>query len=269
LKHWFIICLILLAGCRDIVLDNGEIEVHLSQAGGSISHVSQASGPNMVNNHDLGRQIQQSFYAGDLKRHPDQHPAWSPWPWNIVQSGDVYGNEATMIPLFVTPTRAVLMSTPMLWDRNNQREYCATLINDVTLIGNKIRVHVVLILSYECEIINPKPHHQEMPAVYAESRLNKLLSGEQEIQSQGNLLWEYWTESERWAGAFGANGMGLAVYMESVEMFIGGRYENGADKTTYFAPLKTITLKPGDTLTYTYWIVVGTVQDVKQFIMMR
>jgi hypothetical protein len=108
-----------------------------------------------------------------------------------------------------------------------------------------------------------------MPAVYAESRLNQLLSGEQEIQSQGNLLWEYWIEEGKWAGAFDSMGYGIAVYMEQAELFIGGRYENGLDKTTYFAPLKTITLKPGDTLTYTYWIVVGTVQDVKQFIMMR
>jgi hypothetical protein len=264
MKHCLIICLILLSGCRDIVLDNGQIEVHLSKAGGSISHVSVSNGPNMVNNHDMGRQIQQSFYAGELRTHPDQHPAWSPWPWNIVQSGDVYGNEADMVPLFVTPTRAVLMSTPMLWDRNNQHEYCATLINDVTLLGNKIRVHVALILSYECEI-TPQPHHQEMPAVYTVGSLDRLLSGDREIRNETDFIWAYW-EGEKWAGAFGDDGMGLAVYMESVDLFIGGRYENGLDQTTYFAPLRTLTLRPGDTLTYTYWLVIGTVQDVRGFV---
>lgn len=219
----------------------------------------------MVNNRDFGRQIQQSFYAGELQTHPDQHSAWSPWPWNIVQSGDVYGNEAQMIPLFVTKTRAVIMTTPMLWDRNNKPEYQATLINDITVMGNLIRIHVALILSHECQIVNPRPHHQEMPAVYADGWLNHLVSGNREIKNETDFIWAYW-EGEQWAGAFDDSGRGFAVYMDSVELFIGGRYENGLDKTTYFAPLRTIELKPGDTLNYTYWIVVGTIQDVTNFI---
>ena len=54
--------------------------------------------------------------------------------------------------------------------------------------------------------------------------------------------------------------------MMQAELFIGGRYENGSDQTTYFAPLRTLTLQPGDTLNYTYWIIVGTVQEVREFI---
>jgi len=273
--RWFII-FILLSGCgggsasnceiQNIVLQNEAIEVHLSTAGGSISHVSTIGGQNLINNQDLGRQIQQSFYAGEDQVYPDQHPAWTPWPWNIIQTGDVYGNKAPMTVQFQSDTRAVIMSTPMRWDRNNEPEYCATLINDITLINSMVRVHVSLVLSYECEIVNPIPHHQEMPAVYTAGNLDVLISGDNEIKNDKSIIWAYWEEPENWAGAYGSDGQGIAVYMDQAELFVGGRYENGMDHTTYFAPLKTLTLKPGDTLNYTYWIIVGTVQDIKDFI---
>jgi len=256
---------LLLTGCEEVILNNGIIEVHLSPSG-SIAHVSETGGPNLINNHDLGRQIQVSFYAGEDQTHPDQHPEWSPWPWNPIQSGDAYGNQAKMLVLQQTETGVSIVSIPMLWDRDNVPEYGVLLSNTITLIDNVIWVRVELNISDNCKIVNPIPRHQEMPAIYTSGALRHLISGGNEIHNPNNI-WGYW-EGAEWAGAFGDDGFGLAVYLPDTELFIGGRYENGDDKTTYFSPLRTLTLKPGDTLEYVYYIIVGTVHDVKEAVIM-
>jgi hypothetical protein len=76
-------------------LDNGQIRIGVDLArGGAISYLSlSGTSDNVVNVHDLGRYIQQSYYAGPQPFIPPgavQHPAYAGWPWNPVQAGDVY-----------------------------------------------------------------------------------------------------------------------------------------------------------------------------------
>ncbi|HEU4608108.1 MAG TPA: hypothetical protein VFS31_08370, partial [Chitinophagaceae bacterium] len=74
---------------RELSADNGIIKLKLDLSrGGAISYVSlSGSSRNLVNIHDEGRYIQQSYYAGKpLNRQADgQNPAWSPWRWNPIQ----------------------------------------------------------------------------------------------------------------------------------------------------------------------------------------
>ncbi len=70
-------------------LDNGVIRIGIDKRyGGAIVYAAAAgSTENLINIHDKGRQIQQSYYAGrSLDRRADgQSPHWSPWTWNPVQ----------------------------------------------------------------------------------------------------------------------------------------------------------------------------------------
>jgi hypothetical protein len=285
MKHWAYIILMCLVftGCNDRsdsitanilndiidnsptgIINNDVIEVRLSNSG-SIAYIAEIGGENLIDNQDLGRQIQPSFYAGEDQIHQDQHNEWSPWPWNIIQSGDVYGNESIIIDQIETDTTSITTVTPMLWDRINVPEDEAVITNDIELIANTIKVIVKLQLTNDCVIINPQPRHQEMPAIYTVGSLNNLISGDNIIKNSDNK-WVYWSDEE-WAGAFDDDGYGIAVYNPNTELFIGGRYESGADKTTYFSPLCTLTIKPGDEWEYTYWLIIGTIQEVKDAIL--
>ena len=66
-------------------LDNGIIKVGVDLArGGSIGYLADAKeGVNVVNAHDLGRWIGQSYYAGP-RPFGTPHPDWKDWPWNPV-----------------------------------------------------------------------------------------------------------------------------------------------------------------------------------------
>lgn len=80
-----------------IFLDNGKIKVGINlDYGGSVTYLSQSgSKENIVNNYDLGRQIQYSFYGWPIPYLPPgatSHPAWKDFMgWDPIQTGDVYG----------------------------------------------------------------------------------------------------------------------------------------------------------------------------------
>ena len=82
-------------------LDNGQVRLGIDlEHGGTICFLSSGSNSendNLVNIHDLGRYIQQSYYAGRPvdRRNEGQQKNFSPWTWNPIQAGGV-GLEASM-----------------------------------------------------------------------------------------------------------------------------------------------------------------------------
>ena len=69
-------------------LDNGVIKLGIELTkGGSITYLSiSGTTNNIVNDHDLGRQIQQSYYSGPQPYNPSNNvnPVWTNWPWNLI-----------------------------------------------------------------------------------------------------------------------------------------------------------------------------------------
>ena len=76
-------------------INNGKVCVGVDlNAGGAIAFLSSGSEKledNWVSIHDLGRYIQQSYYAGNEmdRRDKGQHKLYSPWQWNPIQAGSV------------------------------------------------------------------------------------------------------------------------------------------------------------------------------------
>lgn len=77
-------------------IENAHIRVGIIRKwGGAITHVSVPGGPNIINSHDLGRQIQQSYYSGPpnyRKQGKEKSKEWDAFPWNPIQTGDAYRN---------------------------------------------------------------------------------------------------------------------------------------------------------------------------------
>tara|TARA_B100000809_G_C14832615_1_gene421632 strand:+ start:207 stop:605 length:399 start_codon:yes stop_codon:yes gene_type:complete len=83
------------------VLENDQIRFGANLTlGGAITLLSTKDGPNMINSHDWGRQIQMSFYSGPKPFEPNgKKPAdhWKQLGWNPIQSGDFGGNTSTIL----------------------------------------------------------------------------------------------------------------------------------------------------------------------------
>ena len=76
-------------------VDNGRVKIGVDlDSGGSIFWFSELPGDrNLLNHHDRGRFIQQSYYG-----RPDGSK-WveKPWRWNPVQGGDYKGKPARVL----------------------------------------------------------------------------------------------------------------------------------------------------------------------------
>ncbi|MEY3530623.1 MAG: hypothetical protein RLZ70_1691 [Verrucomicrobiota bacterium] len=79
-------------GAKMSYLDNGIIRVGVDlNHGGAIVYLAPKGGRNLINNHDLGRQVQMSFYSGPVPytekgQSPSAH--WKHLGWNPIQTGD-------------------------------------------------------------------------------------------------------------------------------------------------------------------------------------
>ena len=121
-------------------LDNGVIRIGVDLAkGGTITWASVSGlGVNVVNSWDLGREVQQSYYAG-----PDNFgnpaPPWTNFPWNPIGAGDTYGNPAPVLEQSNDGTSIYTKTAPLQWALNNVACECV-LEQWITLDGNAVRV---------------------------------------------------------------------------------------------------------------------------------
>jgi hypothetical protein len=120
---------------RMAYLDNGIIKVGVDlNRGGSICFRADVKkGGNVVNVHDLGMWIGQSYYAGP-KPFGTAHPAWKDWPWNPVSAGDVYGNASKLLDKKNDGKTLYVKSVPMQWALKNVPGDC-TFETWITLEG--------------------------------------------------------------------------------------------------------------------------------------
>lgn len=261
-------------------LDNGVIKVGID-AGGAISYLSRSgSTENLINTYDRGRQVQQSYYGGDAldRRASGQHGAWSPWPWNPITAGDAYGNRATPMYSNNTSTGMYVRIQPLLWDMWGERCECQfeTWIN---LEGRRVRVHNKLTTFRSDNRWNVVSRDQELPAAYPIANLGRVVSytgnrpftgaATSQIPKSSTWIWSRWTTPEHWGACVDASNFGVGVYTPGRTTFLGGLHGSASGTTTssntcYLAPVETLPLDKTSTVDYDYWLVVGTIDQIRQ-----
>lgn len=270
----------------ELSVDNGIIKVKLDLTrGGAINYLSlSGDSRNLVNIHDEGRYIQQSYYAGNtLDRTTDgQAPNWSPWPWNPIQVGDAFGNRAQILDSWGNEDTLYIKCTPMLWDMNNERaeaeiEQWTILKNNVLEAHNKLTCFRTD-STYGENILRD----QELPAVYPVSALGNLfyysgetpfindtLSNPKVINLSSGFWGRYFGVSEHWMAFVDNNMHGIGVYNSHCTYFLAGMagepgYEALDGSTSYIAPIKKEILNKNSIYDYTYYIIVGTVEEIRE-----
>ena len=266
-------------------LNNGI--VHLKQDltnGGAISYISKATDTrNIVNIHDDGRYIQQSYYAGNsLNRQSEgQSPSWSPWVWNPIQVGDYKGNSSQILASYVTADTLYVKCIPMLWDMNNKPaeafiEQWTSAKNNVIHVKNKLTNFRTDVLYGENIVKN-----QELPAMYPISALNNLYSyfGNTPFTNDVfdyppvvNLSSGFWgrynSVTENWMAFVDNTLWGVGVYNPLATSFLAGLSGSSGSEATsastnYIAPIRNEAFMKNTVYQYEYYLIIGSLIDIR------
>lgn len=258
--------------------------------GGTISHLSAAgSDRNLINIHDEGRYIQQSYYAGErINRQAEgQSPSWSPWQWNPIQAGNYARKRARITKWQVTDTSTYVACVPMLWDMNNHPAE-ALMEQWTTLEGTRVHVRnkITCMRSANDPYGPARNNDQELPAVYPVASLHTLyaylgnkpftndtLSRPEVIEIKLNTPGSFWGRypnvTEKWMAFVDGSQWGLGVYSPSAERFLAGRFQNNPQgnelsaATSYIAPVKTVKLDRRSVFSYDYYLIVGKLPAIR------
>jgi len=292
LKRFFVICFLASIATseaqEELSINNDTLHVKIDlNRGGTISFIAlSGSERNLVNIHDEGRYIQQSYYAGKrINRQAEgQSPRWSPWPWNPIQAGDAFGNRAEILEYKQEGNNLYVKCIPMQWDMNNKPAE-AFLEQWTSLHGNVLKVHNKLTCHRTDTIYGEGVFaDQELPAVYPISALSKLytyfgtapFTGEPVSKVTVEFLQDgFWgryinnSVSESWMAFVDASNFGMAVYTPSSTNFLAGMAgqpggEENDSSTSYIAPLQKIKLYKNSVFDYDYYIIIGNLMDIRK-----
>jgi hypothetical protein len=171
LFYYFII---FCASVSSVQISNGILTIGIDTThGGAISTLIDNNVPNdnLINCHDQGREVQQSYYAG-----PDPYlgARWSgnPWPWNPISSGDAFGHPSKVLDINSTATSIYVKAQPLQWALENTPCEC-TFETKIMLEGNGAFVRNRLV-NFRGDHSNYGAYNQELPALYTIGQFDQL-----------------------------------------------------------------------------------------------
>lgn len=275
-------------------IHNGQVKVGIDlYLGGAITYLADPKkGVNLINNKDLGRQVQMSFYSGPVPYEPDgkkASPDWTFIGWNPIQSGDVAGNHSRIIAQKNTATTMYVKCIPMHWPLNNVPGECI-FESWISLKENTVQVHGRL-TNMRDDTTQYMAREQELPAVYTNAPWHRLVSyrgdkpfthdtvsiiSNHNYPGNKNIQWAHFSASENWAANLDGNNYGLGVFNPEVESFQGGYYGDSTYKgdsksgsTAYIAPGNIEVLDHNIVYDYTYTLILGTLKEIRNYAFMH
>ncbi len=265
-------------------LDNGTIRLGIDlKRGGAITWLSKSgSGLNVINSHDLGREVQMSYYSGPVPFFVGENKPAKQWEhigWNPIQAGDVAGHTPKILD-FKNDGRAIYVKCiPMQWPLDDVPGEC-TFESWLELDGAAVRAR--------CRIVNARSDKtqyaarmQEMPAVYTNAPFYKVMSYTGGEPFTGGALtrikggeptrgWSHSLATENWAALVNDDGWGLGVWSpDCVELssgFAGKPGVGGAkdDPTGYLAPNRREILDHNIVHEFRYELALGTLDEIRR-----
>lgn len=267
------------AQAQQRTLDNGVLVVGVDLSrGGAINELRESGSANsLVNIHDAGRYIQQSYYGYPIPFLPTgatMHPTYPNWGWNPVQAGDVYGTMSQLTNTSNDGTTLYVKCVPKQWALYNVVSEC-TMETWITLDEN--RVHVTnRLVNDRTDLATPGALHQELPAVYTVGTLHRLMTYTGQAPFTGDSLtqitnygppWADWNSTENWSALVDDADWGLGVYLPGATLTIGGFHgvpNTGGphdNSTGYIAPLHRDLLDSDIVYEFSYTLIVGHLHD--------
>ncbi|MBQ8827840.1 MAG: hypothetical protein IJZ90_01700 [Clostridia bacterium] len=273
-----------------VYLSNSRFKLGVSLAwGGGLNYLedkkdNDSTVTNMLNCHDTGRLVQQSYYGTTEYPYVCGSYNGTTWGYNPVQGGDVNGNKSKLVDFSISGNTIYVKCRPLDWAKNNTYTYSYmenvyTIYDDYISVDNRF----IDFSNY----YHGSARDQELPAFYTISYLDKFTfyNGNKpwtngSLITKSNLAfwggngdayfdmtpgntetWCAWTSSEK--------GYGIGLYTPGITTLLAGRFEYNGSKssmdnaTNYVAPLIQTSMKNFEAFEYSYFITTGTVSQMR------
>ncbi len=254
-----------------LYLDNGQIRLGVDRAAGaSIGFFGESTtGRNLLNHHDKGRFIQQSYYGA--KDGSD----WNgkPWRWNPVQGGGWRNEPARTLAFTNTATTLYARTLPKHWATG--ADLPDVVMEEWLTLTNRI-AHLRFRMTYSGATNHP-PAHQELPAVFADLALTNLVYYKGDAPwTRGALMRRVpgWPNeydkglSENWAAYVDERDWGLGAFVPGTTEVTCYRHPGkpgpAGSGCSYLAPIRTLAITNGFKLEYDVFLTIGTVGEMRE-----
>ncbi len=255
--------------------------------GGGVSYLEDLTDgddsiTNLLNDHDTGRLIQQSYYGTDSEPYKPAKYGDNMWCYNPVQGGNQYNGRSKLVDFKIAEDgRSIWVKCrPLDWAQ--KMSYTPSYMeNTYTIADGRIEVENRFI---DFSGYTHRAAHQELPAFYTISYLSDFVFYNGSKAWQGDALTtkkdlKFWAgnsdayftvkSKENWCAWVAPTGYGIGVFTPIAEILLAGRYEyNGSkdahnDATNYVAPLITYKLEAFKPFEYSYYIITGSVEEIR------
>uniref|UniRef100_A0A7S1Q3V9 Phospholipase B-like n=1 Tax=Neobodo designis TaxID=312471 RepID=A0A7S1Q3V9_NEODS len=273
-----------LGGDGIVAIRNGALTVGIDTAyGGAIALLVDNNNPlsNLINTHDMGRLVQQSYYSG-----PDPYRGGTfnndPWPWNPISAGDRFGHRSTVLDIRNTSDWLYVKARPLQWALDNVACNC-TFETNLTVDANGVFVRNRLRNHRYDKTVYPA-RDQELPAVYTVGTLPHLWTYSGDAPWTGGAVtevsypvpgppWQRFHASEGWSAFTDAHPQkyGVGVLHAGVDTFLGGfagqRGEGGplSPNTGYQAPVAKAVLGPDAEYVFCFHLAIGYLDTIRGY----
>ena len=289
-------------------IDNGVIRVGVDMGrGGVIGYLAPSDGRsgNVINENDMGREVQLAFYAEPYFYNPRtaQYPdgacnissrthayVWQKfgrhaWPWAPLGAGDVDGNRATVLSQSRDNETINITSRPLQWPCHNISCECTfeKHVSVGSVRADGVRVDVTL-RTFRMDSFTPKPWTQELPAVYTNAPYYRLVTYNGSSPYTQAATSEYNTTSgpslrghhpgifpatEHWAAFINDDGFGIGIVNLMTDTFNGNFFgspnSNLSSSTGYVSPVKDVALEAQEVYKFTFHLVFGDIAAIRSY----
>lgn len=243
------------------------------------------SNVNLINRHDTGRLVQQSYYGTAGGRYVCGEYMGNKWNYNPVQGGNQFDEASKIVDIIVSDNSLYVKCRPLDWAKSADDITPSYMEATYTLKKNIIDVSCRFVDFSGYESVTTT---QEMPAFYCIEPFNRFVyyGGSSPWTSDENLSYEnkliFWPDAgypnfystENWAAFIGEydDSFGIGIYVPSEPAFLAGVYnrETTSDTdpsvdiaTSYIAAVEVMEFSSFKPVEYVYSISTGTVTEMR------
>lgn len=237
---------------------------------------------NLINRHDTGRLVQQSYYG--TFNYDCGYYGETRWNYNPVQGGNQYNENSKIVDLICKENYIYIKCRPLDWAKTAENMTPSYMEATYSLADGLVDVSCRFVDFSGYESITTT---QELPAFYCVEPLNRFVyySGSSPWTGDG-LTYEnkliFWPDAgypnfnstENWAAFIGEfdDSFGIGIYVPHDSFFLAGVYDRerttekdpSVDVTTsYIAAVTYLEFSSFSPIEYNYYISTGTTAEMR------